>query len=745
MIHVERTPAPAVLGSADADDLRRHLADYFGDLTEAKRQSSYNWKSFQPLLDSIRADIVEQFGGKCAFCESRIRVALAGNLDHYRPRRGARGTERYYDTHYWWLALEWDNLLLICSRCNRFKASWFPIRDEANRAEPGIRGSDLEAEEPLLLDPWSHPESHLEYLEDGTIRPRSQRGKVTIDILELNRDGLRQGRHESLERLRQAYARTRAERSSTDRTDPRGRETAQALVELCDSGSGEPFLGIRRQFLEQWLDDDEALRRRLVSPVAPAATVRSFSLETEVPGPSFEAAALSADDEPAPTFDLRRLALERIELRNFKNIAELTIEVPRSTGEGRAPWLLFLGENAVGKSSILQAITLTLMGDKNRGQLRHIRPERVLRYTKENGQIRQCAEGHVKIWATGFAEPFELGFERGSSEFRSNVGDPGTYLMAYGPIRLLPDQDLRSEASPGLVRVRNLFQPSFPLIDASAWLYGLYEKDRSTFDLMARGLRRMLLLKPSDSIQPDLAHPEERCVLIDFKNETTTLANLSDGYRTILALAADLMSMLVREGTSMEEAQGIVIIDEIGANLHPGWKKRIVRCFREVFPYIQFIVTSHEPLCLRGLYESETVLLRRDDDAKISAITNLPNPNDLRVDQLLASEFFGLSSTLESDVEEIYEEYYRLLSMPQLDDGQQQRRDELKEELRQREHLGHSLRDELMYEVIDKLLAEQLRSPEPKSRGELKQEALSQVLEAWRDSGLYDDYLKPSS
>ena len=120
--------------------------------------------------------------------------------------------------------------------------------------------------------------------------------------------------------------------------------------------------------------------------------------------------------------------------------------------------------------------------------------------------------------------------------------------------------------------------------------------------------------------------------------------------------------MLHRAGTSTKEAEGIVLIDEIGTNLHPGWKKRIVSCFRDVFPKIQFIVTTHEPLCLRGLHEGETVLLRRGDENRIIPITNMPNPNDLRVDELLASEFFGLSSTIESDLEDIYEEYYRLLT-----------------------------------------------------------------------------------
>ena len=254
----------------------------------------------------------------------------------------------------------------------------------------------------------------------------------------------------------------------------------------------------------------------------------------------------------------------------------------------------------------------------------------------------------------------------------------------------------------------------------------------------------MLLLKEHEQMGPDLEHPEKRQILVDLKNETTTLDRLSDGYRTIVALAGDLMYMLYRGGTSMTEAQGIVLIDEIGTNLHPGWKKRIVSCFREVFPRIQFMVTTHEPLCLRGLHEGEVVLLRRDLSGEVAAVTNLPNPDDLRVDELLSSEFFGLSSTLESDLEDIFEEYYGLLSLKRPTKKQKARMEELKGSLREREHLGQGLRDELMFEVIDKLLAEHLRSREPRGRPMLKKEAVDRVMAAWKEAGLYEEYLPDS-
>src|SRR5438034_2291973 len=59
--------------------------------------------------------------------------------------------------------------------------------------------------------------------------------------------------------------------------------------------------------------------------------------------------------------------LKRIEIENFKAIRKLELDVP-SAGDCE-PWLMFVGENATGKSSILQAIDLALLGPRHIAEL----------------------------------------------------------------------------------------------------------------------------------------------------------------------------------------------------------------------------------------------------------------------------------------------------------------------------------------------------------------------------------------
>ena len=172
------------------------------------------------------------------------------------------------------------------------------------------------------------------------------------------------------------------------------------------------------------------------------------------------------------------------------------------------------------------------------------------------------------------------------------------------------------------------------------------------------------------------------------------------------------------------------MIDEIGANLHPRWKMQIVKRLRRTFPNVQFLVTTHDPLCLKGIEEGETYVLK-SNEGQLEVLTDLPNPSEYRADQLLTSEFFGLYSTVDPELEKEFKEYYELLYRPDksLNSQENERLIELKKELREKNHLGDSFREELLYVAIDEILAKQKKSDKPFSRLEVEKEVKEKAIE----------------
>jgi predicted ATP-binding protein involved in virulence len=73
---------------------------------------------------------------------------------------------------------------------------------------------------------------------------------------------------------------------------------------------------------------------------------------------------------------------------------------------------------------------------------------------------------------------------------------------------------------------------------------------------------------------------------------------LSDGVRNMLAMAADMAFRCAQLNpgfgeTVAQETPGIVLIDEIDMHLHPEWQQTVLTRLMEVFPKLQFIVSTH--------------------------------------------------------------------------------------------------------------------------------------------------------
>ncbi|MCH4896870.1 hypothetical protein E0494_09175 [Marinilabiliaceae bacterium JC040] len=82
--------------------------------------------------------------------------------------------------------------------------------------------------------------------------------------------------------------------------------------------------------------------------------------------------------------------------------------------------------------------------------------------------------------------------------------------------------------------------------------------------------------------------------------------SLSDGIRCTLAMVMEityrccLLNPHLREKATLETS-GVVLIDEIDLHLHPSWQKKILADLKQVFPNIQFIVSTHAPLVIGSL------------------------------------------------------------------------------------------------------------------------------------------------
>jgi uncharacterized protein (TIGR02646 family) len=598
--------------------------------------------------------VYQEFAGACAFCERPVE--LSDGVSHFRPLSvdGDYDGEGHPD-HYSWLAYEWLNLFLVCRTCQKQRRDRFHVN--GSRARFLATFDEVRAEErPLLIDPTiDNPASHLSFLISGECIPKrnSAKAKATIDHLALNDNELVYHRREAIEIVVGGW-----------------KAALQGGADFSDAVLTTPFLGAWRDVLSRALSEygiatlgassGRSLVRRLRDLIEKndrdgrdriVAAIELVRNSDRIRRAEFqrEPAKLERDFYPVavlpPDAKLTspRAEIERIQITSFKAIDRLDIRLRRARShKSGASCLMLVGENAVGKSTCLSAIALALLGTSEARKLR-------LTY---GDLARSQARGSWDVWGR---QPVEVRLQLDERSepaifiydpFRERVegsSEQSTIVLGYGPHRYFAKARGRRGTS-AAQGVRSLFDSRQALPDPTDWLASLRGR---AFDEVARTIRMILPVGDDDQLVND---PRSGiCVLA--QGQLTPVGQLSEGYRSVFAMVADICRNLLEHWSNLEIAHGVVLVDEIETHLHPRWKMRVMSSLREAFPRVQFVVTTHDPLCIRGMDDGEVVVLARNKEGGITTLADLPDVSGMRAEQLLTSEYFGLSSTIDPELQ----------------------------------------------------------------------------------------------
>ena len=720
-----------------------------------RSQKRFPFRSEPWLL--AREPLLALFDDTCAYCETpSSQVDL--KIEHFRPITEAANPDGTSDPDcYWWLAYKWENLYLVCSECSQNKNKLFPVDGARLKKEKMFGPENPEAY--LLIDPCiDRPTDYLRFLDDGTVQsisstraasPIDSRGSVAMQVLGLNRTELVARRKQAIDRAKRRFAEFNPKKRT--HSDDELRAFVQTIEEL--TGEFSAFVAAKRHYVARFFMSNFSLHEKLLGKFKSAMRqidrdLRPYS-EVELSFAPKRKRVVKQVRTPATkevSFNYDNVYIKRIEITNFRNIHSLDLKLqtelsnpeeilgadPVAAGGSsiRVGWKMLLGENGAGKSSVLKAVALALMGEADY-KLHKVKNR--LEEEKIFNRNATTKSGRIKI-SLSKGVPIDVKFSKTSLKFVSGKeGLKGMFIRGYGSARLFDrpaskDPPEEENLDP-LRQVANLLHPARVLSHPIGWL----NENPDALDSAALSFRDLLNLP--ETIGRPLTQNASG-ILLNTGGDPVPLTEQSDGYKTVLAFVLDILAGLPTSVRDKSTASGIVLIDELDSHLHPKWKMRIVKSLRRTFPNLQFIATTHEPLCLRGLGKGEITVMRKLEKV-VEIDDDVPSPENLRIDQLLTSELFGLESTIDPVIDEKFYNYYQLLansteSSNKLSATERSKKlKDLKHQLQRYNTLGFTRRDQMVYDLIDEYLANKDKKQTKTKQRMLLDETKRRVFELW--------------
>lgn len=341
------------------------------------------------------------------------------------------------------------------------------------------------------------------------------------------------------------------------------------------------------------------------------------------------------------------MRIKRLTINHVQRIESLTLDFPQAAcGDGahaeRAPWTVITGENGTCKTTILQAVALTAAGSRLAPRLAGPTAAAPIGFSAM--MVREGADtASASAVFTGISAP------EGGKEIRSTVKFDATYgkvrcsleELPPGKTRIPPAENplgsalgrlefgdvlvaaygvnrgiSRTGECPHLITPMDRLRPVFGF-ESKPVGPGLFTYFRDGREAV---MLRMVNAVLSTGLLPDLQAVELLNGFIFAKQRVggrtfpALLSSLPTGYQLVLSWVTDLIGhALDLSDGSLEDTReivGLAMVDEVALCVHPNLQGGLVRGLMDVFPKVQFVVTSSSQTVLDALRPGEDSVVR---------------------------------------------------------------------------------------------------------------------------------------
>ena len=359
--------------------------------------------------------------------------------------------------------------------------------------------------------------------------------------------------------------------------------------------------------------------------------------------------------------------ITKIYIEQVRHLKDIQIELNKE----KRQHLILTGKNGSGKTSVLEALR-SFLEMIQKGLYDYL-----LDMYKTQQAVSDTEKKDFGLFLQEMKAPSSGVFAQFSDGNLSSCYLAGTFITAYFSASRTTEISLPRGVEE--IQLKNVYgmeeNPTTDLLKYMVHLktqqiYAKNEGDADTenrikdwFQQFEDALRK-LMADPSIQLHYDyknynfLIHQKDR--------NPYDFSQLSDGYSAAVRILADLLmrmdqNWLQKDVTVEKTLEGIVLIDEIETHLHLELQRSILPFLTEMFPNLQFIVTTHSPFVVNSLENAAIYDLEKNLMVK-SGLTNVSYKGVV--------EGFFQSDALSNELREKYERYKELIQKNSLTDDE---------------------------------------------------------------------------
>lgn len=338
------------------------------------------------------------------------------------------------------------------------------------------------------------------------------------------------------------------------------------------------------------------------------------------------------------------MELKTVTIENFKGIKAVAIDF-------KSGFNLLIGNNGVGKTSLLEAISVGLGGflaGIDGINTKHISEDEVRIESTFTGDgsvdMKQMYPVSIECSAVLDEEDYNWCRQKKTKKGRTTV-EPRPFSRILNEMlgdveTIIPLFSYQSAArmwAQKREKVNNVFKEkhtrSVGYMDCLAeesntkllinWCKRMEqiswqeEKRISEYEAVKSAVRSFMSIMCEAPVKGVQYHKRTEQLVYNIHEENMPIHLLSSGYQSVIWMVMDIAyRMAVLNPNLRSEAiartAGIVLIDELDLHLHPKWQWKIVEALKKTFPKIQFIATTHSPIIVGSSKNEHLITVSQD-------------------------------------------------------------------------------------------------------------------------------------